>query len=147
MKTCPRCGSVKIEAAGFDAFACGTFETSQGPRFTKNCRLIWETGNRFNAEVERLTKERDALQARLQGLEKMFSYAVNGASNAFDSAGIQAGEFVDRAKFAAEKIKRLKTAGDAIWHFFRNAPRGFFEYAAKASEVEREWNAAKGDQP
>ena len=57
MKTCPRCGSASIEAAGFDGFTCGTFQTTQGPRFTKNCRLIWETGNRFKAEVERLNAE------------------------------------------------------------------------------------------
>lgn len=68
-------------------------------------RRAWE--QIITEEVEKHTSK---LQTRVKRLEDMLSYAVNGASDAFDKAGIKPGEFVDRAKAAADRIKRLEEA-------------------------------------
>lgn len=61
--------------------------------------------------LHRVIEEKDA---RIQRLEEAFSYAVNGASAAFDAAGIPPGEFVDRANAVTTRIKRLLELGDAM---------------------------------
>lgn len=65
-------------------------------------------------EVKELESRLSAANERIKRMEEAFSYAVNGASAAFDSAGIPPGEFVYRANIVTTRIKRLIEAGDEI---------------------------------
>lgn len=85
-------------------------------------------------EARRIEVELGQANARIQRLEEAFSYAVNGASAAFDAAGIPPGEFVDRANAVTTRIKRLEQAGDKLsWY--------------STSKAREEWVKAKEAKP
>lgn len=74
-----------------------------------------EDANKSNRLVmSALRTANEELQSHIKRLEEAFSYAVNGASAAFDAAGIPPGEFVDRANAVTTRIKRLLELGDAM---------------------------------
>lgn len=68
---CPKCGSNQVNSEYKGAFACGTLTDRNGWYHQTNfCKEFAELRKPLDAQIQQLETERDALQARVNRLEK-----------------------------------------------------------------------------